>query len=367
MRHESSGNRFVGVSVLACLFTVILVGSTYNYTTSAYRQADRAALHRITELEVSAETTTSRIAQLEQSLRSGLKLEKWVDETSNRMNKLESSRQAVSSRIDTELQSKIAQLERSIQGVRSSLNTAEQTARVPTSKEAQLDQTAQVMSSEKTKVIPVGKPTGQVGEQCAEEGYGCFCTGKVYMATSPQATSRLVHPNKVEGRITCAIGKLSGGNGNDPAFGVQKKCFCEGIIYQNDPTGSTPLYPRNIEQLPSQLRAIGLSVFNSTALLSKAIEHMAEPREIRFSSTSEKTLWMVEGKKDDSLIRTNTLLVDYGLEGMKESDGNLMVDIGANIGFVTIVSALLHPRLRICSFEPVTIAKFRGPTHSCKR
>ena len=203
-----------------------------------------------------------------------------------------------------------------------------------------------------SEITQLEQSTEVKDEKCADEDDACLCTGTVYMALSSGAGSRLVYPGKVDGRILCAVSKF----GRDLAYGQQKFCFCEGLLHQIDPM--RPQHATSVAQLPSYLQEIGLSVFGSQELLSEAVEGMSEPQEIAFStwleiSGGERSLWMVQGKQDNGIGRSGHLINEYGIEDIKENDGNLMVDIGANIGLVTIASAMLHPRLKICSFEPV--------------
>ena len=67
----------------------------------------------------------------------------------------------------------------------------------------------------------------------------------------------------------------------------------------------------------------------------------------------KKRFWYREGTNDRDTIQAAFVEDEYGILGLDFKDGDIVIDIGAHIGAVTLLFTTLRPDLRIFSFEPM--------------
>jgi FkbM family methyltransferase len=110
-------------------------------------------------------------------------------------------------------------------------------------------------------------------------------------------------------------------------------------------------------QLPSHLMNLGEKLFGSRAKLDKILGTLSEP--IAVNVTGNEILF-VQNKNDSSvrMINNEFAFDQYNLKGITSKSGGMIIDIGANIGAVSISAAKMFPNLAIIAIEPAPITYF---------
>lgn len=107
------------------------------------------------------------------------------------------------------------------------------------------------------------------------------------------------------------------------------------------------------DMLPSSLAEMGITTLGSKDSLIHLLQSAAPPATVSIGGT---TLCMLSDLSDDSIARLGAEFPpDSGVYGAKELPRDsigTVIDVGANLGAFTIYTALLHPQMRVISFEP---------------
>lgn len=190
--------------------------------------------------------------------------------------------------------------------------------------------------------LSVGKPFPRQKVECANEWEICRCNGTVFFGAFENSKNVAAETGD---KIRCSRVAF----GSDPAVNVVKRCWC--LAHGSAIPPQQQWWPTRLDELPGFLVDFGLSVFGSHKTFLSVIDGMDEPQEIEIGNG--KVVWLVQAKTDNSVMRLmqDDILSTYGLRRM-QNDGSLVVDIGANIGFVSIAAALLNPSLKIVAIEP---------------
>ena len=122
----------------------------------------------------------------------------------------------------------------------------------------------------------------------------------------------------------------------------------------------SPPFPNRWKSLPMHLVQLGVDTFGSRAKLEAALSKTAPPSLVAFPEYGVAA-WMVQLPGDTSVQRISYDSLNegdsYGLRRVSETTG-LLVDIGANLGDMTICMAKLRPAMQILAVEPVPSTYF---------
>mmetsp|Transcript_23241 Transcript_23241/g.22394 ORF Transcript_23241/g.22394 Transcript_23241/m.22394 type:complete len:311 (+) Transcript_23241:93-1025(+) len=119
-------------------------------------------------------------------------------------------------------------------------------------------------------------------------------------------------------------------------------------------------YPAQI--VPTNLHNLGIKLFKSEMRFNEVISNMSQP--VTFNVTGIPII-LVENKNDMSLHKLKYEVFGpafnsdgYGFSRIGASNYGTMIDIGANIGSISIFLAKKYPNWRIISFEPAPVTYF---------
>lgn len=107
--------------------------------------------------------------------------------------------------------------------------------------------------------------------------------------------------------------------------------------------------------LPPRLERLGLKLFKSKQLFRNVLDTISEPTSLILYGTS---ILLAQRKNDNGLQKLKSefsqqLQDGYGLNRLLTISNVTMIDIGANIGAISIFLAKRAPNCRIISFEPI--------------
>jgi FkbM family methyltransferase len=120
-------------------------------------------------------------------------------------------------------------------------------------------------------------------------------------------------------------------------------------------------------ELPPHLKRIGLKLFGSELRLDNVVSRMTEPRSV---SIYGMTFSLVQSASDDSLQNyVNEFAVEknkdpYGVQKVvdklarRDNKSITLIDIGANLGVLSIYMSRKLPRAQLLAFEPVPTTYF---------
>jgi FkbM family methyltransferase len=111
--------------------------------------------------------------------------------------------------------------------------------------------------------------------------------------------------------------------------------------------------------IPSNLRKLGLELFKNEIRFNEVLSNMSKP--VNFDIKGIQII-LVQNKNDDSVQKLKIEFLNgldgYGFSRIGTSNYGSMIDIGANIGCMSIYIAKVYPNWRIISFEPAPVTYF---------
>ena len=107
--------------------------------------------------------------------------------------------------------------------------------------------------------------------------------------------------------------------------------------------------------LPPRLERLGIKLFKSKQLFQNILTTISEPSSLELYGT---TIYLAQRKDDNGLQKlkhefSQQLQDGYGLNRLLTIQNGTMIDIGANIGAISIFLAKRIPNSQIISFEPI--------------
>ena len=123
-----------------------------------------------------------------------------------------------------------------------------------------------------------------------------------------------------------------------------------------------PRFPAQWRTLPHDLLNLGDSIFGGRKKLQSVLSSMVPPTLVFFPDY-QLSVWLVQHPSDNSLQRIAFDAFEegdtYGLGRVRsKTNGGLLVDIGANLGDMTIAMAKLSPGMQVLAVEPVPSTYF---------
>lgn len=108
--------------------------------------------------------------------------------------------------------------------------------------------------------------------------------------------------------------------------------------------------------LPRHLRKLGSRIFESEEVLNNIMDLITDPEVV---SVAGQNITLVQMKGDSSIKKIKEEFTDnvYRMKSMSMENG-MVIDIGANIGTVSIYAAMLYPTVTIISVEPAPTTYF---------
>jgi FkbM family methyltransferase len=129
-------------------------------------------------------------------------------------------------------------------------------------------------------------------------------------------------------------------------------------------------FPQSTINIPQYLLDLGESMFGSKRSTLEVIGNMSTPRLHRFGGSRVSLKGPMRGQTLVTLVQfqndntINKLVHEFGkhdkyaLRNITRNSSEIMIDIGANIGLVSIVASKMHKRLAIIAFEAVPTTYF---------
>ena len=106
--------------------------------------------------------------------------------------------------------------------------------------------------------------------------------------------------------------------------------------------------------LPPRLERLGIKLFRSKQLFQNFLMTIADPSSLDIYGT---TIYLAQRKNDNGLQKLKHEFSQshdgYGLKRLLTIQNGTMIDIGANIGAISIFLAKRAPKCQIISFEPI--------------
>ena len=106
-----------------------------------------------------------------------------------------------------------------------------------------------------------------------------------------------------------------------------------------------------LRDLPTLAREVGISTFGSAA----ALEGVLNQTRIRLLSTLNGTLTLkmasMQGDRSISHLQREMRHDRYDVKGLQQHSG-VVLDVGANLGYYSLVVAKLYPQMRVLAVEP---------------
>ena len=109
----------------------------------------------------------------------------------------------------------------------------------------------------------------------------------------------------------------------------------------------------SLDTLPPAVRDAGVAAFGSISALS-AILKKTRVRQLRtLDGAVTLQLASIDGDKSVSHLRREMRSDRYEISKLRDDGGDgVVVDIGANLGYLSLTVAKLYPRMRVLSIEP---------------
>ncbi len=108
----------------------------------------------------------------------------------------------------------------------------------------------------------------------------------------------------------------------------------------------------SLDTLPPAIRDDGVAAFGSISALA-AILKKTRVRQLRtLDGAVTLQLASIDGDKSVSHLRREMRSDRYEVSKLRDGGGDIVVDIGANLGYLSLTVAKLYPRMRVLSIEP---------------
>ena len=113
-----------------------------------------------------------------------------------------------------------------------------------------------------------------------------------------------------------------------------------------------------MNELPSYLIDIGMHLFKTRERLTEFVNKIDNPKNISIEGCQ---MLLAQAKGDEGVANLKSEFAGrdgYGLKNFQQNSTGLMIDIGSNIGAISIYFAKQFPKWRVFSFEPIPTTYF---------